>query len=131
MSYHAAGTGWYPRPNPSAYPWEIVGADAPDLDWLDPAALAKLPWPGFGRAVNRRWAKHIAQHWDARDDRDVIHVSERADGTLAVIDGRHRVAAAVLAERIAVPAAIYTGLTLQHEARLCLQLNKPRTRSRS
>lgn len=55
----------------------------------------------------------------------VITVSQRGTGTLHVVDGQHRVAAARLArgEDFKMPARVFTGLSTEEEARLFRLLN--------
>lgn len=53
----------------------------------------------------------------------VATVSAREDGTQVVLDGRHRVAAAMEVGHPSIPAIFYHGLTLQQEAELFLLLN--------
>lgn len=52
-----------------------------------------------------------------------ITVSRRADGSLWVIDGAHRTAAAVRRGDTDIPAIIHEGLSLTEEANLFLKLN--------
>lgn len=53
-----------------------------------------------------------------------ITISKRKDGTLVIIDGAHRSAAARAAgHKNDIPATVHTGLTLQQEAELFVLLN--------
>ena len=59
-----------------------------------------------------------------------ITVSERADGTLVVLDGAHRTAGARQAGYTGrIPAQVIKGLTVREEARLFLLLNETKTPS--
>ena len=57
---------------------------------------------------------------------DLITVSRRADGTLWIVNGQHRTAAAKLAGETEMLALIYDGLTLEEEADLRLKSNNRR-----
>jgi hypothetical protein len=98
----------------------VVDIRPPDLDWFDVATLAALPRPPFARPLNRAFVRRLAQHWILDG---VIDVSLHAKGESIVIDGRHRVAAAALAEQLKLPAAVYEGLSLKQEAALFLLRN--------
>lgn len=97
---------------------------APALDWFDVARLTALPLPPFGRCLDRAFVRRLAQQWSRADDHGVVHVSEHSDGTLVLVDGRHRVAAAVLVERMRLPAAVYESLTPGQEVALFTALNR-------
>ena len=59
-----------------------------------------------------------------------ITVSSRGDGTMVILDGRHRVEAARLADyKGLMPAMVYYGLTLEEEAEMFLKLNDFKTPS--
>jgi hypothetical protein len=105
--------------------WESAAIRPPDLDWLDVAFLAALPAPPFARPLDCAFVRCLAQGWTRADDEYIVHVAQRPDGTIVLVDGRHHVAAAVLAERIRLPVAVYEGLTPDEEAALFTALNMP------
>lgn len=67
-----------------------------------------------GRLKEKRVAE-IAADWDPSGV-GTITVSRRHDGSLWVIDGMHRVAAARLLGETHLPAKLFVGLTLEGEA---------------
>jgi len=71
----------------------------------------------------------IATNFDP-DSFGTLVISKRTDGTLAIIDGGHRVAAMydIGWEDQKVPAVIHTGLSVRDEARVFTTLNSNRTK---
>jgi hypothetical protein len=69
----------------------------------------------YQRHLNLKQVAEMAARWDIALC-DTIKVSKRADGTLWVIDGQHRVEAAKKAGEREIFAQVLTGLTPQQEA---------------
>jgi len=79
--------------------------------------------------LDQNKVNRIVAKWDPMA-LGTLTVSERADGTLVLLDGAHRRAAArQVGYTKNVAAEVITGLTLQHEARLFLLLNDTTTPS--
>lgn len=97
----------------------------PDIVWVKPNQLI------VDRSVQRAFdgvrAAGIAADFSV-DEVGVIHVSERADGTLHTIDGQHRMGAARIAGfgNHAFPAMRWRGLTKAQEAAKFRVLNNTR-----
>lgn len=68
----------------------------------------------------------IAANWDIVTAGTIV-VSRRADGTLYVVDGQHRFAAAKLAGETEILAQVVDGLTAEEEAHLRIQGNYKRS----
>lgn len=79
--------------------------------------------PRAQRTLNTKRVEIMAGQFNAAA-LGTITVSQRADGTRIILDGQHRIAAAKLAGyKGYFNAIIHTGLTLQQEAALFLELN--------
>ena len=78
----------------------------------------------YQRQIDERRAARYAKDWDPRKAQ-VITVALRADGTLVVVDGQHRVTAAKLVDP-AMPllSTVYTDLTPEEEAALWVDLSR-------
>lgn len=72
--------------------------------------------------VDQRRVQQIADEYD-RAALGAITVSKRRDGTMVVLDGAHRTAASRLVGVSEIPALVYLGLTIAHEAALFVELN--------
>lgn len=87
--------------------------------------------PDYQRPLNQRKVRQIARDFDP-DAFGVLYVSRRADSTHVIIDGQQRHAAVLQMgwgdQRI--PAQVFTGLSLQHEAALFRRYNELRTKPR-
>ena len=80
--------------------------------------------PRVQRSLDRARARRIADTFD-RQAFGFVHVSRRADGSLHLVDGQHRVEALrMLGNEEPFSALVYYGLTLDQEARLFLALNE-------
>lgn len=84
--------------------------------------VAKLPLtklfidPAYQRNLNERRVKSMAARWDPIAC-GAISVSDRGDGTYAVVDGGHRMTAAGLVGIKELPCVISTDASLKEEAR--------------
>lgn len=81
------------------------------------------------RGLDRSRVKKMASDWKPHlGDHEAITLSRRADGRLYVVDGQHRVAAArqAFGSGYTLWAFVHTGLTIEDEARLFLELNQER-----
>lgn len=84
--------------------------------------------PQAQRALNEAWANKLADEFNP-DLMGFVHVSHR-DGWYYVIDGQHRVKAAIIFlgdSSQQVQCHVYEGLTNEQEAQLFLELNNTRT----
>jgi len=72
---------------------------------------------GYARPTRPNRVGKLVAEWDARKMLPII-LSMRADGSFAIIDGAHRVAAAKNVGLTALPAYVYIDLTIQDEASL-------------
>jgi hypothetical protein len=102
----------------------------PELVWLDPAEI--LVDAGYQRSIEgetaRKLIREIAADWDW-DLCQPIAVSRREDGTLWVIDGQHRHAAAKLRGDISLlPAQVLRFSGPAEEAEAFVRLNQQRRR---
>jgi hypothetical protein len=95
----------------------------PDLEWMPVTLLARLPQTSVARPLDPSVARRLALRWTHEDDYWIIHVSLHVDRPHVVVDGAHHVAAAVLAECICLPAAVYEHLDSELEAALHVLLN--------
>lgn len=86
---------------------------------------SNLTVPTYQRAINDRSLRNIASNFNPAA-LGAITISKRGDGTLAIIDGRHRNAAALEVGHPELFAIQYEGLTLAEEAALFLELNATR-----
>lgn len=83
----------------------------------------------YQRALQHKRVLEYAAAWDDRLA-FALTVSHRGNHDYVVIDGQHRLAAALEAHRATVPCLVLTGLTRQQEAALYVVLNtKKRTPS--
>ena len=98
-------------------PWkrELVLASALRID------------PAYQRTFSERWAAEIAARFDTFLAAG-IKVSRRADGSLWVIDGQHRVRAwqMVRGDNALIPVDVIEGMTVEQEAFLFSQQNERR-----
>lgn len=79
----------------------------------------------YQRAIKMNLVQTIYNEW--RDEAcGIILVSRREDGSLWVVDGQHRVAAAKLLEMETLPARIVEGHSAAEEALLRIQTNRKR-----
>lgn len=80
----------------------------------------------YQRQVDSEHAKHIAETFDVRKAL-VIIVSKRENGELFVVDGQHRVIAALQHDaNILLPCIVYEGLSEAEEAALFAELTRER-----
>lgn len=84
----------------------------------------------YQRALKDHKVKELIREWDEAQA-GVIYVSRREDGTVAVIDGQHRLRAmeSVHGGNVAVQAVVYHHLTVEQEAILFNALNGKRTQT--
>lgn len=81
--------------------------------------------PLVQRGLNVAWANKIALDFDP-DYIGVVHVSDRRDGTYAIIDGQHRISAVRQLfgdDDQMVECKVYSGLDIPQEAALFVALN--------
>lgn len=71
----------------------------------------------YGRPFSQAKVDAIVKHWDPRAV-GVILLSYRGDNRYAIMDGQHRVAAAMVMGVSELPARIYVDLTYEEEATL-------------
>jgi hypothetical protein len=84
--------------------------------------------PQYQRAVTAsglRLINKMGAGWDTAKSR-TVEISQRADGTLACMDGQHRVLGAIKADVPLIWARVFTGLTLKQEAELFEWFNNKR-----
>jgi hypothetical protein len=82
--------------------------------------------PDVQRYRDEKQVAKLEREWDPLYAGTLV-VSQRADGSLWVIDGQHRAAAGQRVDpEVMLDAEIYTGLTKQAEARMFLSLNRDR-----
>lgn len=81
--------------------------------------------PNYQRGLSQPRIAAMARHWDPLLA-DEIKVSMRQDGSLWLIDGQHRMAAAMLANIDELFAMVMTGLTPEQEADLFVRGTKQR-----
>lgn len=86
---------------------------------INPAHLQRAP---YQRAVDIKRVDRIARSFNSAA-LGAVTVSQRTDGTLWVIDGSHRTAAAIQVGEPTIPAIVKTRLTEANEAALFLELN--------
>src|SRR5262245_20113579 len=68
------------------------------------------------RTFDSRWANKLVEDWQTLHV-GVILVSRRADGTMYIIDGQHRVYVALLMDPTAIMyCVVYEGLSIEEEA---------------
>ena len=78
----------------------------------------------YQRPLQLAWLKHIKDKFDSSQVRELV-LSERQDGSLWVLDGNHTATAAKerYGDDVELRAKIYSGLTVEEEAKLFEQLN--------
>lgn len=81
--------------------------------------------PNYQRGLKQARITSMARNWDELLAEE-IKVSQRADGSLWLIDGQHRMNAALLAGVEQLYAMVMTGLTLEQEADLFVRGTKQR-----
>jgi len=72
---------------------------------------------GYARALNPTRVKYLTENFNANAI-GTIYVSLRDDGSLALIDGNHRVTAAIANGLTTLDAYVYADLTIEQEADL-------------
>lgn len=90
---------------------------SPPEDEIEVVNVVDLQFDRYQRGLNQSHVNFLAEHWSSREC-DPIKVSRREDGTLWVIDGQHRVRAAMKAHVKDLLAHVLEGLTYQEEADL-------------
>lgn len=86
---------------------------------IDPAMLNH---PTYQRPTDMKKVDVMADSYDG-DALGAVTVSKRADGSLWIVDGAHRAAAALKRGDKRILANVHTGLTVAEEAELFLKLN--------
>jgi Family of unknown function (DUF6551) len=79
----------------------------------------------YQRDLNQNLVEKILRDWQMIAT-DAITVSRRTDGSLWIVNGQHRAAAAALANETEMIAFVYEGLTVAEEAALRLKANNNR-----
>lgn len=92
-------------------------AEKPPKYYLADVDLDRMIWDKYCRAPGKVNLNRLRANWQP-DAVGVIYVSERADGTLAGIEGRHRYTVALEHHMTRLPARVYQDLTYQEEAAL-------------
>lgn len=82
----------------------------------------------YQRDLNQNLVEKILADWDFVAS-DIASISQREDGSLWIIDGQHRAAAAKLAGETEILAFVYVGLTIEEEADKRLKANNGRADS--
>lgn len=102
------------------------GSDTYDT-WIATGKL--IADPRYERPLNGIKVRKLARAFDP-DAIGKVYVSERSDGTFAILDGQHRVGAVreLWGDEAEVPCLVYTGLSLADEARLFVEFNEARTK---
>jgi hypothetical protein len=72
---------------------------------------------GYARALNENRARYLAENFNANAV-GTIYVSLRNDGSLAVLDGQHRIYGAIQNGLTTLDAYVYGDLTIEQEADL-------------
>lgn len=91
--------------------------ESPPEDEIEIVNVVDLQFDRYQRGLNLNHVNFLAEHWSSREC-DPIKVSRRSDGSLWVIDGQHRVRAAMKAKVKDLLAHVIEGLTYQEEADL-------------
>ena len=114
---HAKKAEWSPR--------VIAGSHtaAETIEWVRVDELVTPP--EYQRTLDDAWVRFLFDHSDA-SRMLVIVVSRRADGTLVIVDGQHRVATLRLLGVQVVHAIVHDGLSPVEEANLFEDLNRNR-----
>lgn len=105
---------------------EKVGLHARGVqDWVPVSTL--FSDPRYQRPLDQRHVDRMAADFNP-DALGVIYVSDRGNGTMAVMDGFHRVAVMRQLgwDDQKMPALVFVGLTLQEEAEIFTAMNKDR-----
>lgn len=106
-----------------------VAIGVAEITYIEQLPLAKLRIdPKYSREPNRSWVKRLAAGWDDQKA-GVIFVSLR-DGDTYVVDGWHRVQAALDAKLKHLRALAFDGLNQTEEAELFAGLNASRPPTR-
>jgi hypothetical protein len=94
-------------------------------DWVPVDAL--FSDPRYQRPLDQRHIDRMAAEFNP-DALGVIYVSDRGNGTIAVMDGFHRVAVMRQLgwDDQKMPALVFTGLSVQEEAEIFTAMNKDR-----
>jgi hypothetical protein len=80
----------------------------------------------YQRPLDQGLVERILSDWDPIAA-DPLTISQRADGSLWIVNGQHEAAAATLKGETEMLAFIYTGLTVKQEADLRLKKNNRRS----
>lgn len=106
---------------------ESSKGDSVEVTWIPVKDLVSDS--SYQRGLEPNKVYKIATTFDP-DAFGTLVISKRVDGTLAIIDGGHRVAAMYDLgwEDQSVPAVVHTGLSLEDEARVFTTLNSNRTK---
>jgi hypothetical protein len=110
----------------STLPTVQVGNPSSTFAWIDASRIEVDE--GYQRNLNEKRVHQIVRSFDP-DVFGVVWVSEREDGSIACLDGQHRVAAALLlnpGQSVWVPSLVYTGLSSDDEARIFFKMNRHR-----
>ncbi len=97
----------------------------PEIQWLAPQTL--LYERSYQRIVSESWVKWIADNFDYRLC-EPITVAKNPNGQYAIIDGLHRIRAAVKAGISSVPCRIVDAPDEQTKASLFVELSQSRRR---
>lgn len=96
-----------------------------------PKRIERLPLESL--SIDRSYQRPISQkmermgkNWN-QDLAQIITVSVRDDGSFWIVDGQHRVGAALIAGQTHLEADIREGLTIEEEAKLFDELNNTRS----
>lgn len=94
-------------------------------DWVPVRSL--FSDPRYQRPLDQRRVDRMAAEFNP-DALGVIYVSDRGNGTMAVMDGFHRVAVMRQLgwDDQKMPAFVFTGLTIKEEAEIFTTMNKER-----
>lgn len=95
---------------------------APNFQMVSVDKLTIDPRVQRKEGVDQRRVQQIVDAYD-RAALGTITVSQRRDGAMVVLDGAHRTAASRLVGVPEIPALVYVGLLLAHEAALFVELN--------
>src|SRR5215831_8699740 len=89
---------------------------------MEAVTIKNLDTDLYQRTLNMDFVGNIAAEWDIAKA-GLIVVSRRSNGKEYVIDGQHRVAAALRAKETEILAQVFEGLSLKQEAELRLAAN--------
>lgn len=102
----------------------------PTLEWIsaDKLAVDEAYQRATDSSKSRRLIYSMKEEWDWRLCQPLV-ISRRADGSLFVIDGQHRLSAALLREDIPhLPCVVMQGQSGEDEARNFVSINTKRQR---